>query len=150
MQWPLKMRNSTPLVIRRVAVAKFQSIPCFVSSRSAVALPVWLMGTYLTHRPRHSWHCTLHWSPMDDGYAHNMDALRHFPKRFLLGQSQADDALDSYSRLLRELPDRFDEVQANLMLASSLNFISSLVLDHDLQYTAVSSSTHSVCTTFMC
>ncbi|TFK66361.1 terpenoid synthase, partial [Pluteus cervinus] len=74
---------------------------------------------------------------VDDAFFDDIDAIRYFHKRFITGQPQATPALDSLVKLLQEVPEHYDDLAANIILTSSLNFITAPVFDYDLKSTTI-------------
>lgn len=56
-----------------------------------------------------------------------------FHARFISGQPQMHPVLDSLAMLLRDAWNHFPPSCANLVVSSTLDFITSLIIDHDQQ-----------------
>lgn len=59
--------------------------------------------------------------------------LRGFCLRYWNNQKHGHLILDYYDSILRELPQRFEYVVADMMLQSNMDFVTSLVLEYDMQ-----------------
>ncbi|KAK2462184.1 hypothetical protein APHAL10511_005816 [Amanita phalloides] len=68
------------------------------------------------------------------------EPLKAFCSRYLQGKKHGHPILDCYAMILRELPDRYRLVVADMMLQSNMDFITALVLEHDMQDRPMSSS----------
>ena len=75
---------------------------------------------------------------LDDTYARDVVGLDSFNERFITGREQANEVLDGFDRLLREINLHYNGIQANLILTSSLNFITSIILEFETQGIPVS------------
>lgn len=56
---------------------------------------------------------------------------REFHQCFMNGQKQKHPLLDGYASLLRAAHDHFNPSAANLVVSSSLDFVTGLILDYD-------------------
>lgn len=70
---------------------------------------------------------------IDDVYQHNVEGIDCFNERFILCKSQDDPVLDALTSLLQEFHQHFGRVASNIMITSTLNFMTSLLLDHEMQ-----------------
>jgi hypothetical protein len=70
---------------------------------------------------------------IDDVYQHDVEGVNCFIERFILCQAQDDPVLDALTSLLREFHQHFGRVASNIMITSTLNFMTSLLLDHETQ-----------------
>ena len=61
------------------------------------------------------------------------ELLKGFCLRYWKGLKHGHPILDDYDLILRELPQRFEFVVADMMLQSNMDFITSLVLEYDMQ-----------------
>ncbi|KII85802.1 hypothetical protein PLICRDRAFT_178118 [Plicaturopsis crispa FD-325 SS-3] len=77
---------------------------------------------------------------VDDVYTENIGPVRDFNGRFIRRQPQADKILDGFADLLLQCPDHFNGVVANLITAATLNFMTSLLLEHDTKGMAIGAS----------
>ena len=75
----------------------------------------------------------------DDVFHTNIDAVLYFNDRFVHGEPQADAAMDSFAELLHQIPKRNGRVVANMMITSTLNLVTALILEHETQGMPVSS-----------
>ena len=69
----------------------------------------------------------------DDLTRTDASSIRDFHRRFTSGQPQLHPLLDSYGALLRKAWIHFLPTCANLVVSSSLDFITGLIIDHDQQ-----------------
>lgn len=74
----------------------------------------------------------------DDLTVTDPSAARDFNMLFVNGQPQRHRLLDGYAQLLKVSRDHFNPSCANLVVSSSLDFITGLVLDYDHKKTVVS------------
>jgi len=65
------------------------------------------------------------------GGALDMEHLYHFNARFVSCQPQGHPATNSLDALLREAPRYYSPFMSNLITTSMLDFVSSLLLDHE-------------------
>ena len=75
---------------------------------------------------------------IDDAYAQDVTGVDSFNERFVNGRQQANEGLDGFDRLLRETNLHFHGIQANVILTSSLNFSTSILLEFETQRMPVS------------
>jgi hypothetical protein len=68
---------------------------------------------------------------IDDVHQNDVGGIYGFNERFVLCQPQDDPVLESLASLLRELPKHFGRVSSNMMISSTLNFVTSLILDYE-------------------
>jgi hypothetical protein len=70
---------------------------------------------------------------------HTRDAIGvdTFSERFVTGQQQANGGLDGFSRLLCETNFHYHGIQANVIITTSLNFLTSTILDFETRRMAV-------------
>lgn len=61
------------------------------------------------------------------------ELLKGFCLRYWRGLKHGHPILDDYDLILRELPQRFEFVVADMMLQSNMDFVTSLVLEYDMQ-----------------
>ena len=73
----------------------------------------------------------------DDLTRTDPSTVREFHPRFICGRPQMHPLLDLFAGLLRSSYDHFLPTCANLVVSSSLDFISGLIADHDLQHMQV-------------
>jgi hypothetical protein len=74
---------------------------------------------------------------IDDIFQYDIDAVREFNERFVLRKSQGDQVLDCFANLLLELPKHFSRVAANIMITSTLNLVTALLLEYETRGMAV-------------
>ncbi|OJA17559.1 hypothetical protein AZE42_09098 [Rhizopogon vesiculosus] len=72
-----------------------------------------------------------------------LDIVHLFPfnERFVSCQPQGDPALKALDSLLREAPRYYSPLVSNLIVTSILDFVSSLLLDHETKDLRISTST---------
>lgn len=75
---------------------------------------------------------------IDDVYQHDVEGIGCFNERFISCQAQDDPVLDALGSLLREFHQHFGRAASNIMITSTLNFMTSLLLDHETQGMPVS------------
>jgi len=69
----------------------------------------------------------------DDLTKTDVSSVRQFHARFISGQPQMHPLLDSYASLLQHAWNHFLPGCANLVISSSLDFVTGLIVDHDQQ-----------------
>ena len=69
----------------------------------------------------------------DDLLVTNPSPFHEFHTRFLCAKSQKHPLLNTYTSLLRNSTQHFHLSAANLIISSSLNFITGLVLKYDYE-----------------
>ena len=74
---------------------------------------------------------------LDDIFQNNIQPLREFNERFVLKQSQENEVLNSFADLLLEMPELFTGVVFNIMINSTLNFVTGLLLEYETRGMAV-------------
>jgi hypothetical protein len=74
----------------------------------------------------------------DDKFQKDSNSAAMFCERFMRGQPQGDRALDAFVDLALETSSLFPRVRANLIVSSTLNFITSLLVDEQMQGLKVS------------
>ena len=75
---------------------------------------------------------------IDDTYSRDVIGVDSFNERFVTGQKQANAGLDGFDRLLRETNFHYHSVQSNVILTSSLNYVTSTIVDFETQGIPVS------------
>ena len=75
---------------------------------------------------------------IDDAYARDVTGVDSFNERFVNGREQANEGLNGFDRLLRDTNLHYHGIQANVILSSSLNFPTSLILEFETQGMPVS------------
>lgn len=70
---------------------------------------------------------------LDDVFQHDVEHVYCFNERFILCQAQDDPVLDGFASLLREFPQHFGRVVSNIMITSTLNLVTALLLEHETQ-----------------
>ncbi|KAF8955784.1 hypothetical protein BDZ97DRAFT_1604838, partial [Flammula alnicola] len=73
----------------------------------------------------------------DDLTRRDASPVREFQANFLCGRPQMHPLLDSFAAWLRKAWEHFLPACANLVVSSSLDFVTGLILDHDQQEMAV-------------
>lgn len=66
---------------------------------------------------------------LDDKYEHHVAALTSFNERFVRGDDQADKVLQILAKLLYELPHRYSSIASSMIITSTMNYITSLILE---------------------
>lgn len=74
---------------------------------------------------------------LDNSFQYHMPHLYYFNQRFMLHQPQNDPILDGLTKLLYELPEHFGQVVSNTMMISTLNFMTTLLLEYETRDTLV-------------
>lgn len=77
--------------------------------------------------------CTAFLFYLDDVFSNNIDAAKEFNGRFVTQQPQRHFILDHFAAFLLEMPGLFGTVVANLMTTSTLNFVTALSLENELE-----------------
>ena len=75
---------------------------------------------------------------IEDIFHKDMGIVQQFNSRFTLHQPKENAVLDALSNLLLEMPDRFDSIVANIMIASTLNLVTAALLEDQLESISVS------------
>ena len=75
---------------------------------------------------------------LEDIFHKDVDLVREFNTRFALHQPKGNAVLDALATFLMEMPERFGRVVANLMMTSTLNLITAVILEDELQNISVS------------
>jgi hypothetical protein len=90
---------------------------------------------YLPDRATKMWICLLTAvsTCVDDILNRGQDTidLYHFNERFMNCQPQGDPVLNAFDALIREAPRHYSPLVSNLVITSSLDFVSGLLLEHD-------------------
>ncbi|OJA09034.1 hypothetical protein AZE42_09695 [Rhizopogon vesiculosus] len=70
---------------------------------------------------------------IDDNLGGGLDMVQlyHFNKRFISHQPQGDPAMKAFDAFLREASRHYSPLVSNLITTSILDFVSSLLLDHE-------------------
>lgn len=76
--------------------------------------------------------------PIDDYFADKPGPISEFNSRLIQGIEQEHPLLEAYARLLRELPKHWDPVMADMMRQSAMTFLTSLVVERQLEDAKVS------------
>ncbi|KAF8638694.1 hypothetical protein AX17_002016 [Amanita inopinata Kibby_2008] len=116
-----------------------------VTIASYIPLGVVLASTAYAHLTDHETrvYIALYTSALvavEDVCSHDFDLLKAFCHRFIRGRPHGHPILDCYDLILRELPDYFDLVVADMMLQSNMDFVVALVLEYEMQYKPMSPS----------
>ncbi|EIN06376.1 terpenoid synthase [Punctularia strigosozonata HHB-11173 SS5] len=70
---------------------------------------------------------------LDDKFQGDIDDVRYFNERFVLGEKQREPTLECFAQLLREMPLHYGRVVSNIMVTSTLNLVTALLLEHETQ-----------------
>lgn len=81
----------------------------------------------------------------DDLTRTDASMVREFHPRFASGRAQMHPLLDLFADTLRRSYDHFLPTCANLVVSSSLDFVTGLIVDHDLQNARVHFFYHHPC-----
>jgi hypothetical protein len=74
---------------------------------------------------------------LDDTYQNNKQAIMTFNARFVNNAPEYDPALEGLSIILRQTTCHFDCIPSNIIVTATLNFVTGLSLEHDLEKTSV-------------
>ncbi|KAL5522399.1 hypothetical protein ACEPAG_8415 [Sanghuangporus baumii] len=69
---------------------------------------------------------------LDDLFLSHIDAIREFVSRFVARQPQQIKVLDDFAALLLETPRFHNAVACNIILTSTLDYVSSLLIQYDV------------------
>ncbi|OCB88524.1 hypothetical protein A7U60_g4339 [Sanghuangporus baumii] len=69
---------------------------------------------------------------LDDLFLSHIDAIREFASRFVARQPQQLKILDDFAALLLEMPRFHNAVACNIILTSTLDYLSSLLIQYDV------------------
>ncbi|KAG0701236.1 isoprenoid synthase domain-containing protein [Suillus ampliporus] len=119
-----------------------------ISIRPYMVVGVAIMSNTYAHLPDRAtrmWIClfTAITTCMDD-MIDKEEGLVHmysFNERFLSHQSQDDPVLNAFDMLLRDVTCHYPSPASNLIVASALNFISSMLLDNETKDMQISADT---------
>ena len=75
---------------------------------------------------------------IDDTFADNPGPITKFSDRFMRGIPQEHPTLEAFARFLHEFRDFWSPVMADMLLQSSLMFITSLAIEHGMTDAEVS------------
>lgn len=78
---------------------------------------------------------------IEDVYTDQPDLVNAFNHNFVTRQPQQTAVLRAMDKLLGEIPRYFDVVQANLITSSTLNFMTSIAIEHAVDKLDVRSAT---------
>lgn len=87
------------------------------------------------------------WIALFTGFAVGIDGLNDasyypdlelFSERLIKGQKQGHVLLETFANVLKEIPLHFRGLQAQIVLTSSINFISGCLIEHKTSGTSVS------------
>lgn len=70
---------------------------------------------------------------IDDSYQLLAEGLDDFFDRFLRQEPQQLDVLDQFACVIRELPQHWGIISANLMTTSGMDFLTSMIIDSNIQ-----------------
>ncbi|KAJ3510944.1 hypothetical protein NLJ89_g4390 [Agrocybe chaxingu] len=79
---------------------------------------------------------------LDDCVTHDVSGVDMFVERFISGHPQDNDVLESLALFLRETYVYYSGIQANIIMTSTLNFITSVVLENKTQTMQPSPDAH--------
>ncbi|TFK38295.1 isoprenoid synthase domain-containing protein [Crucibulum laeve] len=79
---------------------------------------------------------------LDDIFQKDVGLVSEFNERFIHKRAQLDPVLDSFADLLYELPQHFGRVVSNIMVTSTLNLVTALLLEHETQDMTLSPYAH--------
>lgn len=77
---------------------------------------------------------------IDDSYQLCAEGLDDFFDRFLRQERQQFEVLDHFACVIRELPQHWGIISANLMTTSGMDFFTSMIIDSNIEGMKVSSS----------
>ncbi|KAG7100076.1 hypothetical protein E1B28_001859 [Marasmius oreades] len=66
---------------------------------------------------------------LDDCFSQNNKQMEGFNERFAKGLPQGHPVLDALAQLLQDTSEYYNRVQANLIVTSTLDFVTSLIMD---------------------
>ncbi|KZV88144.1 hypothetical protein EXIGLDRAFT_651457 [Exidia glandulosa HHB12029] len=75
---------------------------------------------------------------VEDLFEHDVGRVQDFNSRFARGEPQNDPALDGLAQLLRELPQHFPLIAANIIVMSFLNLFTGTLLEQATQGASLS------------
>ena len=70
---------------------------------------------------------------LDDNFKKHYYGLIRFNDTFIRNEKQEEKIFQCLSKLLLELSQHFNPVACNLMTVSTLNYVASLILEHDTE-----------------
>ncbi|THU91037.1 hypothetical protein K435DRAFT_674887 [Dendrothele bispora CBS 962.96] len=70
---------------------------------------------------------------LDDVLCHNLDAVSEFNERLTTGKVQKDFMLDHFATLINEFSQHFPRIVYNIMLSSTMNFVTALLLEKETE-----------------
>ncbi|CAA7261255.1 unnamed protein product [Cyclocybe aegerita] len=79
---------------------------------------------------------------LDDCVTHSVSGVDMFVERYISGQPQENDVLESLAFFLRGTYVHYTGIQANIIMTSTLNFITSVVLENKTQTMQPSPDAH--------
>jgi hypothetical protein len=75
---------------------------------------------------------------LDDVFEKDVELVRDFNYRFVTSRSHEDRMLNHLGKLLLEMPAMFGQVEANIMVTSTMNGLTSLLIEHEVRNIEVS------------
>lgn len=75
---------------------------------------------------------------LDDFFVSHIDAIREFVHRFVSRQRQQLKLLDDFAAFLLEMPRVHNPMACNIILSSTLDYVSSLLIQYDVLGISVS------------
>lgn len=75
---------------------------------------------------------------IDDQSAFIAQDMEEFLPRSIQGQAQQRHVLEEFAEILREAQDHFDPILANLLITSSLDFLTANILDTRSEFPSMS------------
>ncbi|KAF8882389.1 isoprenoid synthase domain-containing protein [Infundibulicybe gibba] len=76
---------------------------------------------------------------LDDVFQNDIDSVSCFNNNFIQRLPQKDPVLDGFASLLHEFPQHFGRLVSNIMITSTLNLVSALLLEFETRNMTVSS-----------
>ncbi|KAF5342848.1 hypothetical protein D9758_013356 [Tetrapyrgos nigripes] len=70
---------------------------------------------------------------LDDVLCNDIEAVAEFNERLMAGKSQKNCMLDHFAALLSEFSAHFPRIVHNIMLSSTMNFVTALLLEKETQ-----------------
>ncbi|KAF9456360.1 isoprenoid synthase domain-containing protein [Collybia nuda] len=86
----------------------------------------------------------------DDMFHNNAAIVDEFNERFIQNKTQADVILEAFAELIREMAVHFKRVVANIIVTSTLNGVTALLLEYETQGMKLSPAAHNYATFSRC
>ncbi|KAI5862449.1 hypothetical protein GGS23DRAFT_572416 [Durotheca rogersii] len=74
---------------------------------------------------------------MEEKFERDMEEVLSFNQKFITRDRQKDPIIEHFADLLREMPALFGEVEANLILISTLNLFIAFAIEHEFKHVEV-------------